>query len=118
MEAMAIPIKPDKVETWKSWCGELTGPRKAAFDDMNQRLGLTTHGAWHQANPDGSNLAVVVIDGPGAETFLGKMAHRRRTSSKMATSENEFDQWFRTSIEDIHPMDFSAPPPPMPTRQL
>ena len=108
MEAMAIPIKPDKVETWKSWCGELTGPRKAEFDDMNQRLGLTTHGAWHQANPDGSNLAVVVIDGPGAETFLGKMA----------TSENAFDQWFRTSIEDIHPMDFSAPPPPMPTRQL
>jgi hypothetical protein len=108
VEAMAIPIKQDKVETWKSWCGELTGPRKAEFDDMNQRLGLTTHGAWHQANPDGSNLAVVVIDGPGAETFLGKMA----------SSENEFDQWFRTSIEDIHPMDFSAPPPPMPTRQL
>ena len=44
----------------------------------------------------------------GHETFLGKMA----------TSENEFDQWFRTSIEDVHPMDFSAPPPPMPTRQL
>jgi hypothetical protein len=108
MEAMAIPIKSDKVETWKSWCGELTGPRKAEFDDMNQRLGLTTHAAFHQANPDGSNLAVVVIDGPGAETFLGKMA----------ASENEFDQWFRTSIEDIHPMDFSAPAPPMPTRQL
>ena len=45
VEAMAIPIKSDKVETWKSWCGGLTGPRKAEFDDMNQRLGLTTHGA-------------------------------------------------------------------------
>ena len=48
---------------------------------MNQRLGLTTHASWHQANPDGTDLAVVVIDGPGAETFLGKMA----------TSDNEFD---------------------------
>jgi hypothetical protein len=108
MEAMAVPIKPDKLETWKAWCGELTGPRKAEFDDMNERLGLTTHAAYHQANPDGSDLAVVVIDGPGAETFLGKLA----------TSDNEFDTWFRTSIEDIHPMDFSAPPPPMPTRAL
>ena len=108
MEAMAVPIKPGKLETWKLWCGELTGPRKAEFDDMNERLGLTTHAAWHQANPDGSDLSVVVIDGPGAPTLLGKMA----------TSDNEFDMWFRSSIEDIHPMDFSPPPPPMPVRQL
>jgi hypothetical protein len=108
MQAMAVPIKPDKVDTWKGWCAELTGARKAEFDDMNQRLGLTTHAAFHQSNPDGSDLAVVVIDGPGASEFL----------PKLATSENEFDVWFRTSIEDIHPMDFSAGPPPMPVRQL
>lgn len=75
---------------------------------MNERLGLTTHASWHQSNPDGSDLAVVVVDGPGASTFLGKMA----------ASDNEFDVWFRSSIEDIHPMDFSAAPPPMPVRQL
>ncbi|MGA9159617.1 MAG: hypothetical protein WB297_01960 [Actinomycetota bacterium] len=108
MEAMAIPIKPGKLETWTSWCDELTGPRKVEFDDMNQRHGLTTHASWHQANPDGSDLAVVVIDGPGASGFLGKIA----------TSDNEFDAWFRSQIEDVHPMDFSAPPPPMPVRQL
>ena len=45
---------------------------------------------------------------PGAETFLGKMA----------ASENEFDQVVPDVLEDIHPMDFSAPAPPMPTRQL
>ena len=108
MDAMAVPIRPGKLEAWKSWCGELTGARKAEFDDMNQRHGLTTHAAWHQANPDGSDLAVVVIDGPGASEFLGKVA----------TSENEFDVWFRSSIENIHPMDFSAAPPPMPVRTL
>src|SRR4026208_1323719 len=106
MEAMAVPIKPGKLETWKAWCGERTGARKAEFDDMNQRLGLTTHASWHQANPDGSDLAVVVIDGPGAGTFLGKLS----------TSDNEFAGGFRSSVEDIHPMDFSAPSPPMPTR--
>ena len=108
MEAMAIPIKPGKLEAWTSWCGELTGPRKAEFDDMNQRFGLTTHASWHQANPDGTDLAVVVIDGPGASAFLGKIA----------TSNHEFDTWFRSQIEDVHPMDFSAPPPPAPVRQL
>ena len=59
MEAMAVPIKPGKLETWTAWCAELTGPRKAEFDDMNQRHGLTTHASWHQANPDGTDLAVI-----------------------------------------------------------
>jgi hypothetical protein len=108
MEAMAVPIKPGKLEAWESWCAELNGPRKAEFDDMNQRLGLTTHASWHQVNPDGSDLAVVVIDGPGAPTFFGKMV----------ASDHEFDTWFRSVIEDVHPMDFSAPPPPMPVRAL
>lgn len=108
MEAMAVPIKPGKLAAWESWCGELTGSRKAEFDDMNQRFGLTTHASWHQADPGGTDLAVVVIDGPGASDFLGKLAR----------SDHEFDTWFRSSIEDIHPMDFSAPPPPMPVRRL
>ena len=76
--------------------------------EMNERMGLTTHAAWLQQNPDGSQLAVVVLDGPGASEFLGKLA----------TSDHEFDTWFRTGIEYIHPMDLSAPPPPAPVRFL
>ena len=108
MEAFAVPIKPGKEETWKSWVAEMKGARKAGFDEMNERMGLTTHAAWLQENPDGSQLAVVVLDGPGASEFLGKLA----------TSDHEFDTSFRTSVEDIHPMDFSAPPPPAPMRFL
>ena len=106
MEAFAVPIKPGKEETWKSWAAETNGARKAEFDEMNQRMGITTHAAWLQQNPDGSRLAVVVLDGPGASEFLGTLA----------TSDHEFDRWFRTNVEDIHPMDFSAPPPPAPVR--
>jgi hypothetical protein len=108
MEAVAIPIKPGKLEAWKSWCGELTGPRRAEFGDMNQRFGLTTHAAWHQTNPDGTDLAVVVTDGPGASAVL----------ANLASSDHEFDRWFRSQVEDIHPIDLSAPPPPLPVRQL
>ena len=106
MEAFAVPIKPGKEATWKSWAAETNGARKAEFDEMNQRMGITTHAAWLQQNPDGSQLAVVVLDGPGASEFLGTLA----------TSDHEFDRWFRTNVEDIHPMDFSAPPPPAPVR--
>jgi hypothetical protein len=106
VEAFAVPIKPGKAELWKSWTGEATGPRKAEFDEMNQRHGLTTHAAWLQDNPDGSQLAVVVLDGPGASEFLGKLAG----------SDHAFDTWFRSNVEDIHPMDFSGPPPPAPVR--
>ena len=108
VEAFAAPIKPGKEETWNSWAAEMNGARKAEFDEMNERMGLTTHAAWLQQNPDGSQLAVVVLDGPGAPEFLGKLA----------TSDHEFDTGFRASIEDIHPMDFSAPPPPAPVRFL
>ncbi len=108
MEAFAVPIKPGKGETWKSWIGEITGPRKAELDDMNERFGLTTHAAWLQEGPDGSQLAVVVLDGAGASAFLGTLAG----------SDHEFDVWFRSKVEDIHPMDFSAPPPDAPVRFL
>jgi hypothetical protein len=108
MEAFAVPILPDKTEAWKTWIGELTGSRKADFDDLNARYDLTTHAAWLQENPDGSMLAVVVLDGPGAEGFLGGLT----------TSDHEVDAWFRSKIEEVHPMDLSAPPPPAPQRFL
>lgn len=108
MDAIAAPIKPGKVEAWESWIAEMNGPRKAEFDDMNQRYGITTHAAWLQANPDGSHLAIVVLDGPGASGFMGKMAG----------SDHEFDAWFRSNIEDVHPMDLSGPPPPAAARRL
>jgi hypothetical protein len=107
MQAMAVPIKPDKLDTWLGWCAELTGPRKEEFDAMNERLGLTTHAAWHEPTPDGRHLAVIVVDGPGEADFLGKIG----------SSDQEFESLFRSMIEDVHPMDFSNPPP-FPTRQL
>src|SRR3989304_9344119 len=108
MEAMAVPIKPGKLDAWEAWAAEMSGPRKSDFDDLNRRHGLTTHAAWLQQTPDGNNLVVVVFDGPGAAEFMGKLAG----------SDHEFDAWFRSIIEDVHPMDFSAPPPPAPERRL
>ncbi len=105
---MAAPIVPGKEDAWTEWIGQLTGARKAEFEDFNTRHRLTGHRAWLQKNPDGSSLVIVVAEGAGAETMLGEVA----------TSDNEFDKWFKEAIGDIHGFDFSAPPPPPAERKL
>jgi hypothetical protein len=101
MRAFAAPIIPGQKEHWESWIGELTGTRKAELEDMNERHGLTAHHAWLQETPDGQHMAVVVYDGPGAETFL----------REVGASEHGFDVWFRDNVAQIHGMDMKAPPP-------
>ncbi len=108
MGALAVPIVPGKLETWEAWIAELNGPRKAEFDDMNQRFGVTNHRAWLQQTPDGHQMVIAVHDGPGGDEFLGKVA----------TSENEFDVWFRNSVADVHGLDLSGPLPPPAERKL
>ena len=41
MPGMVVPLAADKVGAWETWIGELGGPRKAEFEDMNARHGLT-----------------------------------------------------------------------------
>ncbi len=102
MGAMAAPILPGKADQWKAWVAELTGPRKAEFEASNARHQLTGHHAWLQINPDGSQLAIVVHEGPGEESYL----------RNVATSDNDFDKWFVSEVADLHGMDLTAPPPP------
>lgn len=108
MGAMAAPIVPGKEATWEAWIADCKGSRKAGFDDMNQRMALTSHRAWLQKTPDGHQLAIVLHEGPGADAYLGKLA----------TSENDFDVWFRGVIAEVHGIDFSQPLPPMAVEKL
>jgi hypothetical protein len=108
MLAFAVPLAAEKRGPWESWLNELKGPRKAAFDDMNARLGLTRHEAYLQPAPDGNFLVIVVQDGPGGESF----------GEKLLLSDNEFDRWFAAAVADLHGIDPAGPPPPAPTRYL
>ena len=56
-------------------------PEKAEFADMNSHLWLDEHRAYLKPQPDGGFLAPVVVEGPGAGTFL----------PALATSGNDFD---------------------------
>lgn len=108
MPAMAAPLTADRLADWEAWSDELNGSRKAEFDDMNSRHGLTEHRAYLQPTPDGNFLVLVIHEGPGADDFI----------PSLMASDHEFDQWFGRSVADLHGMDMSAPMPPMATRKI
>ena len=95
---MAAPLPAEKLDDWEAWVGEITGPRKAEFDDMNARHGVTGHRAHLQPTPDGDYLVLVTADGPGSDGF----------TASVAFSDNEFDHWFVKTVADVHGMDPSV----------
>jgi hypothetical protein len=105
---MAVPLSAAKFDAWEAWTAELTGPRRAEFEDMNARHGLTEHRAYLQPMPDGNYMVLVVVEGSGAANFVPSIMQ----------SDHEFDQWFGRSVVDLHEMDLSAPMPPMAERRL
>jgi hypothetical protein len=86
----------------------LKGSRKAAFGDMNARLGLTEHGAYLQPTPDGNFLVIVIQEGPRSDSF----------AENLLSSDHEFDRWFAENVADLHGIDPAGPLPPAPTRYL
>jgi hypothetical protein len=108
MPAMAQPLAANKLGAWEAWTDELNGPRKADFDDMNTRHGLTEHRAYLQPTPDGNYLVLVVLEGPGSDSFI----------ANAMSSDHEFDQWFGGSVAELHGMDGNGPIPPMAARKI
>jgi hypothetical protein len=96
MYALAVPLKPDKVEAWKSWVRELKGARREEFEAFSERMGLTFMRAWLTQGREGW-IGIAVLDGPGAENFL----------QKLASSQEPFDKWFRERVNEYHQADFS-----------
>lgn len=90
-------IVRDKVEDWKAFTRELSGPRRDEFRDMNRRYGITSHRAWLEIDAKGDAYAVVELEGEGAETFL----------QGLASSTEPFDAWFRERVTELHGIDFA-----------
>lgn len=108
MAGMVAPLAADKVDAWEAWIAELSGPRKAEFEDMNERHGLTEHRAYLQPRPDGGYAVLVIHEGPGGDDFLARVME----------SDQEFDKWFVASVAELHGMDGSGPIPPIAQRKL
>ena len=107
MSLILAPIVDGKMGTWKQWATDLKDSRAEEFKEFNTRYRLTRHSAWLAETPAGPVVAAL-HEGPGAENFM----------SDLATSDHEFDVWFRDSITDIHNIDFNAPLPGSPPQLL
>lgn len=106
--AMAFPIPPEKLETWRSGMREIAGPRRAEFAASRQRQGVASCGVWLQEGPTGS-LELLVIEAQDPA----------RMFAELGTSEEPFDVWFREFIADVYGMDLRQPPPgPLPEQLL
>ncbi len=108
MGLVVAPILKGKEEEWKNWCLKQKGEKKKEFEDLNKRHGLTRHDVWAVETPNGL-MAVVLHEGPGADSFM----------HNIAVSENSVDKQMRESIEKFHGMNLNAPPPgPMPVKLI
>jgi len=105
MSLVLAPIADGKLEKWQHWAQELQNGRAREFKEFNSRYGLTRHLAWLAETPTGPVVAAL-HEGPGAESFM----------SKLASSDHDFDVWFRKSISEYHNIDFSKPLPGSPPK--
>jgi len=105
MSLVLVPIADGKLEKWQQWAHELQNGRAHEFKEFNARYGLTQHKAWLAETPTGPVVAAL-HEGPGAEKFM----------SELATSDHDFDVWFRESVSECHNIDFSKPMPGSPPK--
>jgi len=96
----AAPILPGRTETWKKAVSEISGARKAEYEDSRRRMGVTREIASLQSTPQG-DFVVVCIEADDPATVM----------SRYLASDAPFDRWFtETVLTGVHGIE-SAPPP-------
>jgi hypothetical protein len=94
--AFAVPIRPGQAEACRRWIAECAGPRRAAYEDMQRRTGVTEEAYWLQTGPEGDILIVT------------SHSDQRAFNALMLAPETDFDRWFRAQIETILGFDPAA----------
>ena len=81
--AFAARIRPGQTDALRRLVAECLGPRRAEWEDMQRRSGVTEEAYWLQSDPEGDFFIVV-----SNSDQLGYHA-------LMANPQTEFDRWFR-----------------------
>jgi hypothetical protein len=108
MIAMALPIPPEKLETWRETLSSFAGARRAEFGDSRRRMGAVREWVWLQQTPQGAMELLVIEAADPARLF-----------EQLATSQEPFDVDFRAFVLDVYGIDLSQPlPGPLPEQVL
>jgi Family of unknown function (DUF6176) len=86
-----VPILPGKLEAWKQFIAELTGPQQEEYHNSRERMSVAREVVSHMATPEG-DFACLFLEGENIAKAL----------QAVAASDVPFDQWFREKIGEIH----------------
>jgi hypothetical protein len=101
--AFVAPILPGKEQLDAETMQRLaSGAAHDEYAEARRAAGVTREAIWHQKLPDGTTLAIVLLEADDPQAAL---AH-------IATSDAEFDRDFRAMVEDVHGFDLATAEPP------
>src|SRR4051812_11271346 len=101
--AMALPISPGKMDEWRRFIGELSGPRNAEYKASRERAGVRER-AFLQQTPHG-DLVILTLEGENPGAAMGAFGQ----------GSDPFTEWFVAQVQEIHGVDLRQPPPgPLP----
>lgn len=98
--ALAARIPSGKTEAVRRLFAESLGPRKAEYEDLQRRSGITEEAYWLQTDPEGDLL--IVVSNRDQEAFM----------EIMANPQTDFDRWFRDQMQEVFAFDLNAQPGP------
>lgn len=99
-----MPIKPGKLQAYKDFVKNITGPRQAEYKDLLKRYGLNSGRVWVNSI-DGKDYAMFIHD---MDDDAGEKLQAWSSSS------HPFDQWFNEQLMYCYDMTSLDNAPPQP----
>ena len=91
-----LPILPGKKEQWTTFHEELSGPRRAEYEDCLRRIGVTRHSVHLQETPNGE-MVVVYVEADDLQRAFGELG----------ASQGAFEVWFRQQALETEGIDLT-----------
>lgn len=95
--AFVAPVLPGKDAALIALTKEALGPRLSGYEASRKNAGISRERAWLQKTPKGS-MIVVIREVKNVEEHF----------KKIASSDSDFDKWFRAKVKDVHGLDLGA----------
>ena len=100
--SFVAPILPGKTDAWRKAVAEMTGPRKAAYEESRRQAGISREQVCLQSTPMGDFVVVHMV------------APDQGVMGRMMASTHEFDVWFRDAVlVGVHGFDPHGHPAPV-----
>ncbi len=94
------PLKPGKLNAYKTFVAEFTGPRKEEYLDLLKRYGLKSSKVHYHKIADKEFMIVMHESEPGKQELLAGWVN----------STHPFDVWFKGQLANLHDFEYAGMP--------